>query len=245
MKRLTVGLTSVLLSVALATPALAHEAGQWIVRGGVGTVMPKDDNLSLGDFDLVVPPDVDLSVTNSAVQVDDGTSLTLSFTYMFTDNWALDILAAWPFKHDIDIDATVTDNIGGTTTSGALPFGEVEHLPPTFTVQYHFAPEAEFQPFVGLGVNYTTFLTEDLDSLWPTVGITDYSLDDSFGLAAQVGADWMLNDKWLINFDVRWISIETDLSATLDDGINPPITGELGTVTIDPWVFAVNLGYQF
>ncbi len=245
MKRTTVVLTSLLLGVSLATPAVAHEAGDWIVRGGAGTVMPKDDNLSLGTVDLVVPPDVDLTVNDTIVQVDDGTSLTLSFTYMFTDNWAFDVLGAWPFKHDVDIDASITDNIGGGTTSGSLPFGEVEHLPPTFSVQYHFTPDGQFQPFVGLGLNYTTFLSEDLDSSWPPLGITDYSLDDSFGLAVQVGADWMLNEEWLLNFDVRWINIESDLTVTIDDGVSPAVTGVLGTVEIDPWVFAINIGYKF
>ena len=245
MKRPIVVLTSLLVGVTLAAPAFAHEAGQWIVRGGVGTVMPKDDNLSLGTFDLVDPTvPLDLTVTNGVVQVDDGTSLTLSFTYMFTENWAFDVLAAWPFKHDVDIEGTLTDNLTKESGPFSLPFGEVEHLPPTFSVQYHFAPDAEFQPFVGVGVNYTTFLSEDLDSIWPPLTITDFSLDDSFGLALQVGADWMFSDQWLVNFDVRWISIESDLSVTIDT-FGGPVSGELGGVKIDPWVFAINLGYRF
>ena len=251
MKRPSIVLVSVLLGVALSAPAQAHEAGQWIIRGGIGTVMPKDDNLPLGSVDLVIPGEgVDLTLGSAAVQVDDGTSLTLSFTYMFTENWAFDILAAWPFKHDVTIDATVTDNNTGDSGSASLPFGEVEHLPPTFSVQYHFSPDAKFQPFVGLGLNYTTFLSEDLDSFWvdlvpgEQLGIIDYSLDDSFGLAAQVGADWMLNEQWLVNFDVRWINIESDLTVTIDVGEGPE-SGELGTVEIDPWVFAINLGYRF
>lgn len=237
MKRPVVVLASVLVSVAFATPALAHEAGQWIFRGGVGTVMPKDDNLNLPEITIN-----DLTVTG-AVQVDDGTSLVLSGTYMFTENWAFDILAAWPFTHDVDLDATLTI-VGVGTESGTVPFGEVEHLPPTFSMQYHFAPDADFQPYVGLGVNYTTFLSEDLDPGVVEAGITDFSLDDSFGLAAQFGADWMLNEQWLVNFDVRWISIEADLTATVDDGTGP-VSAELGTVKIDPWVFAINLGYRF
>ena len=75
-------------------------------------------------------------------------------------------------------------------------------------------------------------------------GILSFSLDDSFGLAAQVGADWVFDSQWLINFDLRWINIEADLTATVDDGTGPT-TGELGTVKIDPWVFAVNVGYRF
>jgi len=90
MKRSLLVFSTVILGVALATPAVAHEAGQWIVRGGIGTVMPKDKSLELPLIELG-----DLSL-DACVTVDDGTSLTLSATYMFTENWAFDILAAWP-----------------------------------------------------------------------------------------------------------------------------------------------------
>ena len=239
MKRPFVVLASTLLAVVIATPAYAHEAGQWIIRGGVGTVMPKDDNLTLPEIVLA-----DLTI-NATIQVDDGTSLVLSGTYMFTENWAFDILAAWPFKHDVDLDATIFDAFSGETVSGSVPFGEVEHLPPTFSIQYHFSPQADFQPYVGLGVNYTTFLSEDLDSAVVEAGFVDFSLDDSFGLAAQIGADWMFSDQWLVNFDVRWISIESDLTATVDDGTGAVTVEFPSPVKIDPWVFAINLGYRF
>ena len=237
MKRSLLVWTAAILGVALAGPAVAHEAGQWILRAGVGSVMPKDDNLRLPEITL------DQLTLNSTVQVDDGTSLTLTGTYMFTENWAFDILAAWPFKHDVDLSGTISDGV--TTESGTVPFGEVEHLPPTFSVQYHFLPDAQFQPFVGLGLNYTTFQSEDLEQDVIDAGIVDYSLDDSFGVAVQLGADWMINDSWMINFDVRWINIEADLEATVDDGVNPRATAALGTVEIDPWVLAINVGYGF
>ena len=221
MKRSLAVLTSAVLSVALAGPAFGHEAGQWILRAGVGTVMPKDNNLPLPD----------LGVT---VNVDDGTSLTLTGTYMFTDNWAFDILAAYPFTHDVKLDPD--------DGSSSIAFGEVEHLPPTFSIQYHFLPESSFQPFVGLGLNYTTFLSEDLDA-GITGLVSDYSLDDSFGVAVQVGADWMLGERWLINFDVRWINIESDLKASFAAAPTESVT--LGTVAIDPLVLAINVGYSF
>ena len=72
MKRSLAVLTSVLLSVALAGPAFAHEAGQWILRAGVGTVMPKDDHLTLPEICI------DPLTINASVQVDDGTGLTVS-----------------------------------------------------------------------------------------------------------------------------------------------------------------------
>ncbi len=237
MKRSSLIWATAILGASIAGPACAHEAGDWILRAGVGTVMPKNDNLALPEITI------DPLTVNAVVQVDDAVSLTLTATYMFTENWAFDILAAWPFEHDIDLDATISDGV--TTESGSVPFGKVEHLPPTFSVQYHFSPDAKFQPFVGLGVNYTTFLSEDLSQDIIDAGIVDFSLDDSFGVAAQIGADWMLNDRALVNFDVRWINIESDLSATIDDGISAPATATLGTVKIDPWVIAVNFGYKF
>lgn len=200
----------------LAIPAQAHEKGDWILRAGVGSVDPKSTSFS--------DP-----VDDVAVKVDSGTSLVLSGTYMMTDNWAFDILAAWPFKHDINLES------GGIS----VPLAETEHLPPTFSVQYHFIPEGTFQPYAGLGLNYTAFLDTDLSSAAIAAGLVDISLDDSVGVAAQLGADIMTSDRWLINVDIRWINIESD--ATLDDGVDV----EAAKIKIDPLVYSVNFGYKF
>ena len=202
------------LLALVASPALAYEAGTWVLRAGVGVVAPDSDN-------LVIDPD-------TIVEVDDGTSLTLTGTYVFSNpNWAFDVLASWPFNHDIML--------------GGVKIAETDHLPPTFSLQYHFLPDATFQPYVGAGVNWTTFfgtdVTQDLTDL---TGVTDIDLDDSFGLALQLGADWTFGDRWLLNFDFRWIDIESDLTAS--DGVD---SAELGTVKIDPWVYAVNVGFRF
>lgn len=226
------------LAAMIAMPAAAHEAGTWVLRAGVGVVQPKSNNFALGSVDL----GGGITLDSATVEVDSAVSLTLSGTYMFTQNWGLDILASWPFKHDIDIEATISDGV--TTESGEVPLGETQHLPPTFSVQYHFAPDAEFQPYVGLGLNYTTFFSEELTSDAQAAGVLGLNLDDSFGVAAQLGADWLLGDKWLVNLDVRWIKIESDATLTIDDGTGP-MTGEIGAIKIDPWVYSLNIGYRF
>ena len=164
---------------------------------------------------------VDPKSNNSAiVNVDDDTSLTFNVTYMFRPNWGFEVLAALPFEHDIML-------IDGT------PVGNTEQLPPTFSVQYHFAPDSMIRPYVGLGLNYTTFMSESLSG--PLAG-SDLKLDDSTGLAIQFGIDFMLNENWLVNLDVRSIDIETD--ADLDGAF-------LTTVKIDPTVYGVSVGYRF
>jgi len=201
------------LLALVASPALAYEAGTWVLRAGVGVVAPDSDN-------LVLDPD-------TIIDVDDGTSLTLMGTYMFSRHWGFDILASWPFNHDI--------KLGGTKIA------ETDHLPPTFSMQYHFLPDSTIQPYVGAGVNYTTFFSTDIEPvLTDLTGITDIDLDDSFGLALQLGADWTFGNRWLLNVDLRWIDIESDLTAS--DGVD---SSELGTVKIDPFVYSINIGYTF
>ena len=159
---------------------------------------------------------------------------------MFTENWAFDILASWPFKHDVNGAISIDDGVN-EPVNFSTKIAEVEHLPPTFSIQYHFLPDGTIQPYVGLGVNYTTFTSEKFTDIvingenLGTLG-DSLSLDDPFGVAVQFGADWMLNDNWLLNLDVRWINIESDMTV---DGL------DIGTVKIDPWVYSLNVGYRF
>ncbi len=228
---------TMLVALALAAPAAAHEAGQWVVRAGAGTVAPKSGNLGFGDVNLA-----DGSViTGSSIEVDDGTSLVLSATYMIHDNWAVDILGALPFEHDIDLVGTLN---GSSVT---VPLGSTKHLPPTVSLQYHFKPDAAFQPYVGVGVNFTLFSSESVNQqVQNDASLLEIELEESSGLALQVGADWMFGDNWLANLDVRWIQIRSNLRITVDDagtiisGIDVP-----GLVEIDPWVYSLSVGYTF
>ena len=165
------------VALSLAMPAVAHESGKWVLRAGAGVVSPKSNNFGLGDVDL---GDGSTAV-NSRIEVDDGTSLVLGATYMMNANWAIDILAAAPFEHDIDL----AGSVNGSSISAKI--GSTKHLPPTVSLQYHFAPEAVFQPYVGLGVNYTLFSSESVTSTAEAAGIAAIRLDDSFGAAAQLG----------------------------------------------------------
>ena len=167
---------------------------------------------------------VDLGV---GVNVDGNTQLGLNFVYFYSQQLAIEVLAATPFSHDI-----------GLNTVGAL--GNTKHLPPTLSANYYFAdPSAKFQPYVGAGVNYTIFFDEEFTSANTSAGFSDLDLDSSLGLAAQVGFDYMLDDKWLVNASVRWIDIDTEASFDLN--------GSAGSVdvSIDPFIYSITAGYRF
>lgn len=187
---------------ALSPAANAHEAGDWLLRVGVGMVDPKSNN---GDV----------------VSVDSGAAVVFNGTYMLTSTLGLELLAATPFSHDIELED------GGTRV------GETKHLPPTLSLQYHFPTGSAFKPYAGLGLNYTVFFDEETRG--PLDGV-DLDLDDSFGIAAQLGFDYDFNDSMFFNIDARWINIETDAEL---DGV------ALETVEIDPLVYSLTVGWKF
>lgn len=190
-----------LLGAVTSNSAIAMEKGDWLIRAGASNVNPKSNN-------------------HEIVEVDSATSFTINFSYFLTDAWALEVLAAYPFKHDINL-------LDGTEV------GSTKHLPPTFSIQYHWAPNSKFQPYVGAGLNYTNFFSEKTKG--PLEGV-DLSLGDSWGLAGEVGADLMLNDQWFLNGSIRYISIES--KAKLDGA-------SIGKVKINPWVYGIHVGYRF
>lgn len=189
------------LGMGISNHASAFEPGDFLVRVGASYVNPQSDN-------------------HPVVDVESAASASINFTYMMTDIWAIEVLAAYPFKHDIEL-------VGGDKV------GSTKHLPPTVNLQYHFNPEKKFQPYVGFGLNYTTFFSEKTTG---ALAGTSLKLGDSWGLGGQIGFDVMLSDSMFLNFDARYIKIETKAKL---DGLS------IGTVEINPWVYGAHIGFKF
>ena len=199
-------LAAALALAGLAMPAFAQEAGTWTIGIGAHQVNPKSDNGSL---------------VGGALDVEVGSNVrpTITAEYFIRDNLGIEVLASWPFEHDIDINGL--GNVGST-----------KHLPPTVSIQYHFG-EGKVRPFLGAGVNYTYFFSEDTNG---ALAGSDLELDSSFGLAAHAGLDFKVGDKGSVRVDARWMDIDTDVK------LNG--TG-IGTVNIDPLVYGVAYVMEF
>ena len=206
-------LQSLVLATAAAltmTTAFAVPAGTWSVAAGAHYVDPKSNNGTLDN--------------GLTVDVDGDVRPTISGEYFIANNVGVELLAALPFHHDFDL-----NNADGTP---ALK-GKTQHLPPTLSVQYHFDNDSmpmNIKPFIGVGVNYTTFFKERIS----TGG--DLDLDDSVGVAGHVGLDIPFAPTEAFRIDARYMDIKTD--ATLD-GTN------LGEIDISPWVYGVAFVKQF
>ena len=202
------------LAAALAFAGSAMAApGDISVRVGAAHVSPNDESGQVAGFPA-----------GSEVSVDSSTSLGISLTYMATENLGVGVLGAWPFKHDIE---------GAGAIASAGKVAEVKHLPPTFTLQYHFSPDSAVRPFVGAGFNYTTFFSEETTG---ALAGTDLELDDSFGWALEAGLDYSITPDWFLSGQVYYIAIDTTAKVNGVDAVD---------VDIDPWVFMLSGGRRF
>ncbi|WP_246480288.1 OmpW/AlkL family protein [Motiliproteus sediminis] len=215
-------------AIALSSPAaMAFESGDIVLRGGLTHVAPNDDS------GKVYTEFGSLGTTQLEVGVSSDTQLGINLVYFYSPKIAVELLAATPFSHDINLQ---NDNL--SLGNGAL--GSTKHLPPTLSVLYYFAQaDAALQPYVGVGLNYTTFFEEDFEASRKSQGFSDLKLDDSFGLAVQIGADYMLNEHWMVNGSIRYIDIDTTADFKLG-GQNSHVD-----VDIDPFVSTLSVGYKF
>lgn len=204
--RLIGGLIAAAL-VCAAHPALAQQAGTFTVGVGAHQVQPKSDNGSvLGGA--------------AKLEIGDNVQPTVTLEYFIRENLGIEVLAATPFKHDIDI-----KGIGKVATT--------KHLPPTFSLQYHWNSQGTVSPFVGVGVNYTTFFSEKTTG--PLRG-AKLKLEDSVGVAAHAGVDFILSERGALRVDARWIDIASDVKL---DG------QKIGKAQIDPFVYGLAYVFKF
>jgi len=163
-------------------------------------------------------------------KIDSDTQLGLNFTYMFTDNFAVELVAASPFTHKVQLEGV----------SGEL--AEVTQLPPTLLVEYYFGnAQSKLRPYVGVGINYTIFFDDSFtgNPNASSLNLENLELSNSVGLAAKVGVDYMISEKWLVNASVMYADINTDVEFD-------SILGHSKVKTdIDPFVYMVSLGYVF
>jgi outer membrane protein len=218
-------------SLALAsTSAAAIEQGDWLVRGRIININPQEDS-----SDITTPAGVGVTGSSDIVKVDDAFTLDIDITYMFQKHWGAELLLDLSSKHNIAPKGALEAALG---TSNDIIESRV--LPPSLILQYHFLPDGKFRPYAGAGFNATFFFDKKVTDTLTNAGVTDVSLDDSFGYTLQIGADYEISPDWFANVDVKYLNIKT----TAD--LKTP-TGLFGKVDVDinPVVVGVGIGRRF
>ncbi|WP_439238544.1 OmpW family outer membrane protein [Lonepinella sp. BR2919] len=204
---LAIGLATALLSGVV----MAHQAGDILIRAGGVAVSPTNVKNTAND-------------QNAALNLDVNTNaqLGLTATYLITDNIGVELLAATPFSHKITLGNTLV--------------GKTKHLPPSLFLQYYFgSKESVARPYVGAGVNYTTFFDEQ-EKL---TGVTDLKLKDSWGVAVNAGVDINVTDNFFVNASIDYAKIKTKATFKLGGAEHSQ------DVRLDPVVYFLGVGYRF
>jgi outer membrane protein len=220
------------LTAGVAPMLAKAEAGDWVVRARAVNVSPNEDS-RLGqtvnkNVAPVMSPGAELSVDNNIIP-------ELDISYYITKNIAAELILALGTKHDVSIKSDALSYVGNQN------LGSINALPPTLTLQWHFNPDQTFDPYVGAGVNYTKMLDRNLRfSSGALAGSKIKIENDSWGYALQAGLDINLKDGWLLNADVKYVTISTDVKANVAGTWT-----KIDSLDIDPWVIGFGIGRKF
>lgn len=207
------------LALAVAAVLGSHHAlaqqpeGNWMMRIRAVDLQPvkKSDPIAA------------LALPSNAVWVDSKVIPEVDFTYFFSKNLAAELILTYPQKLDVYV-------------NGVGRVGNFKALPPTLTLQYHFAPEANFRPYVGAGINYTIISGTDLPVVNTLTGASSTLSKSSVGGALQVGFDYKIGKNSYLNFDIKKTYINADLS----------VGGtKVSKVTLDPVLIGIGWGFRF
>lgn len=146
----------------------------------------------------------------------------LDFTRFLTKNIAAELILATT-RHTVQLN--------GSALGDKSVLGSVNLLPPTLTLQYHFNPEGAFRPYAGAGLNYTFFYGAKTQG-----AVESVKYQDHLGYALQLGFDYMINDRFGLNFDVKKIFLKTNVQ------VNNAYTAQ---VRLDPWLIGGGISYRF
>jgi len=203
MRKLSIQL--LVAAIGLASGAAMAQESPWLVRARavhIDTANKSDPVGGVGAANLI--------------HVESKTIPELDVSYFLTPHLAAELILTYPQKHEVSLDGT--------------KIGSFKHLPPTLTLQYHFAPDQTFSPYVGVGVNYTRISKVRL-----LAGAGDLE-NDSWGGALQAGFDVKLDRNWSLNVDVKKVQIRSDVYVG---------GARASRVKVDPVLFGVGVGYRF
>ena len=217
--------SAVLAAVALcgASAAQAQAAGQYMVKLGWNKIMPKVDsgNLSAPAF------------PESKIDIRSAQSAIVTLTYMYTDNFSIELFGGLPYKHTI---------VGAGAVSGVGKIGSVHQISPTLLFQYRFLQaDSTFRPYLGAGPTFARFYKSEGSAA--LTGVTNpggpptrIGGDTSWGGSIEAGANYKIDKHWFLDAAVLKTFIKTNA---------PLSTGQDLKATLNPVSINVSIGYTF
>jgi len=252
----TLKIASLAIVTAFSSSAFAQSANDNVISAGWFHIAPQDSSSP-----LTITSPVSQTLTGSGASVEKSDTLGISWTHFITDNWTASL--------DLGIPPTYKLN-GAGTLSAVGKIGEAKQLAPTVLGKYFFNDaNAQFRPFVGLGVSRVSYRDVKLTDNFQggiqqtfagigqamqtpiTAGATSASLNSSWAAVANVGASYAITKQWYASFSVSYLDLKTTATLITPVTITTPAGAQntnfisKTTLKIDPIVTFAAIGYRF
>ncbi|MBO7934230.1 OmpW family protein [Burkholderia pseudomallei] len=198
---------------------------------GYSAISPNSDSSDLSGPARTTPPGVKTTVRNSS-------TLTLSYTRRIYGPWSAMFLAGLP----------PTMKFNGSGTASRL--GEVASARvwlPAILIRYDWDGLGKIRPYLAAGVNYTwltkTRMTDSYNHAFGGISSTS-SFGSSVGPVVKVGVDIPFAQRWSIGLSYTHYWIRSMATIRTDTPGLGSVERKV-SVTGDPDVFALTVGYRF
>lgn len=170
-----------------------------------------------------------LDDAGGALDLNSGLGAEFDATLMISDLFGVE-LSIGASAHRLEI-------TGGDV--GTVDAGRLWLVPLTAIGQYHVPIYGPWDPYVGLGVTWALPLhgkSGDVEE----AGIEEMEFEGGPAIAAQIGINYQMDNRWYANIDLRYTGTTLDAQVRVD-GENLP------TLKLDmkPLIVSLGFGYKF
>ena len=102
--------------------------------------------------------------------------------------------------------------------------GELDMLPITGVIQYHFKPDGKFDPYIGAGVAYLIF--DEFSSKDPNLDVSDVDIRNDYGAVLNVGFSYEFGYGFAVIGDAKYVPSSNEITTNIGDAkvdLNPLI----------------------
>lgn len=142
-------------------------------------------------------------------------------------------------EFSVGASANRLDVTGAQSCCSAIDGGRVWLFPVTALAQVHIPVFGKWDPYVGLGAAWAIpyyNLSTDLEN----AGVERIELEGNAGIAAQIGVNYNLDNRWFANIDLRYLGVTLDARVRTDAGDFEPVT-----LNIKPFVVGIGFVHRF
>ena len=164
------------------------------------------------------------TLSGGTAEASNNLSVTFDVGYELTKNISVSVMSGIPVKPHVTGEGTAT-------SLGVL--GKVRYGPAIFSGYYRFPKMGRFRPYAGGGAAYAIIL-KNFDGT-----VKNLDVHNNWGSVLQGGAEYEVNSKYTLFFDVKEVWLAVNAHGVLNDG-----TQVKARITLNPSMVTVGIKFH-